>query len=197
MYRVEGVSTKVLEFLKENNDISLKQGEVQIQFIEFSGLIHVMLEVGVLTTHDELRDAIPLVLAWRDRLLKHQGPWMAEGMITTQMFWNSLHERGMSHRKIAEAVNDTVANYLMQHVELNKEYKTNQYLNMAKDILVGLEKDENIQSILDIGLENIRQGKPPFEKDYPVSRDKIIGVLRNWDKSKIKRAIVLKGVEKT
>ena len=43
--------------------------------------------------------------------------------------------------------------------------------------------DNNIKQLLDAGVSNIHAGLLPFEKDYPLSRDKVIRTMR-WSREK-------------
>ncbi len=42
------------------------------------------------------------------------------------------------------------------------------------------DRPKDIEAILQDGLECISEGKPPFEKGYPIDRDRVIATLRSW-----------------
>jgi hypothetical protein len=46
-----------------------------------------------------------------------------------------------------------------------------------------------IDEILKLALEEVANGRNPFQKDYPITRDKVIHALRKWKSSKQFQAI--------
>jgi hypothetical protein len=159
-----------------------------------------MIEVGEDTTHDDLREAIPLALSWRDRLLEWQGPWMKGG---DNPFLEELSLRqadGEKYASLAERINHEVEEllreflqYLDELAEAKANFKTmfdfymwrskaNQFaLEHARDLLRAVRlKDDEIEELLQSGLDNLRAKKPAFEREYPVSRERLIRTLRTW-----------------
>ena len=208
--KVAGSSDKALRFHGANADLFRSNAEesgVLIWAVETHGnWLSVMIEVGENTTSDDLRKAIPWALRLRDRLLEQQGPWQHGGdtpFLEELCYW---HDSGHSYEILAERINETVANYLLEAAKYLQEYEAaqsqfktqldvflwqsklqiNPYsFQLARGLLEAVRlKDDEIDTVLLDALENIRSGRLAFEKGYPVSRDKLRETLRRWRESK-------------
>ncbi|MEX2030708.1 MAG: hypothetical protein WD906_07045 [Anaerolineales bacterium] len=215
--RVEGISEMAMQFQlsQENYEVpfATKSG-VLIRFVEMDRWIRVMIEVGEDTTSQQLREAAPLALEWRQRLLKWQGPWMGGGDNPFLEQLDGRQQNGESYRALSESINHRVATliqefaaYIREYDSVKHEFKTMSdfYLwrpasnpfsfEHARDILRALRlKDKDIEPQLRKALENAKSGLPPFEAQYPVSREKMIATLRRWrqnPKHKIREGIDL------
>jgi hypothetical protein len=103
-----------------------------------------------------------------------------------------LQEHGISYTKLAERFNGMIAKLLekalivRQKNSISTEEMIDQSLDMkyANNLLHAMSM--SIEAIdLDDALEQMAAGKPIFEKGYPVSRFKMIEVLRTWRKNKL------------
>lgn len=187
---------------------------VLMRFIELDRWIRVMIEVSEDTTSQQLREAIPLALEWRQRLLMWQGPWMGGGDNPFLEQLNYRQKNGESYRTLSEGINQRVSTLIQEFVGYSHEYnsvkhefktmsdfyswrpKSNPFsLEHARDMLRALKlKDKDIEPQLRKALENAESGLPLFEVEYPVSREKLIATLRGWRqglKHKIQQGIDL------
>lgn len=193
----------------------ISDSSVFIRLVEIDDWVRVLIEVDEDTTSDDLRKAVPLALLWRDKLLELQGIWMKGGNNPFLEVLSLEQNAGESYTNIANRINKRIESLLIEHenylndLEANKiKFKTmfdlylwkshfNQFsLSHARDLLKALKlKNSEIDEILKFGLENIRMGKPAFEKEYPVSRDKIISTMKTWRKGKKHKIIQEKFIE--
>jgi len=184
---------------------------VLFHVVEGSGKLRLMLEVLEDTTTPQLRDAIPVALEWRDRILSWQGPHTGGGGNQFLMSLDRDHKRGQTYMEIADAINKKVETYLYQHFEFDQEYQTalptfktwgdqGDWLHSkdvperlgrsfalfhARGLLQAIRvKDAEIDGFLKYGLKRISEGESPFEIGYPVSKDKVIATLKSWRGSK-------------
>lgn len=212
--QVKGLSQKANRFKGENSELDIfSQSGVRVYVIEIDDWLHVMMEAGEDTTSRDLHAAIPLVIEWRDRLLRWQGPWMQGSDNPFLEELSRLHEEGISYTKLANRINHRVVESLKELLkyldELNiarPNFKTmldfylwqptaNQFsFHHASDLLkiIGMDTKE-IEELLNLGLENLRSNKPAFESGYPVSRDKLISTLKTWRKGR--KHLILKEKE--
>lgn len=194
---IRGENGGTISFLEQSLDIT-------VRFVETDGLVRVMLEIGDKTTHKDIRDAIPNILKWRDEVQEKQSDKNAYRLLhkiqkpsnkdeLLELF-SQLQEHGVSYTKLAERFNAKVIKLLevilrdrqksgMSTEELIAHLSLYTYLNNLIDAM-------NIRDI-DLGdaIEKMATGKPPFEKGDPISRFKMIEVLRTWRKSKLHIAI--------
>ena len=179
---------------------------VFVRLVEIDGWQRVMLELGEDTSHQALRNAIPLALQWRERLFEAQGPWMDGGdtpFLEQLSRWNAA---GASYGRLAEKINERAAALVREAVEYQAAYEAVQStitsmvdlvawwktarvepfaLDHARDLLRAVKVDEHdIQESLQEGMRRIKDGRPPFAKGAPVDRDKMIAVLRTWRSSR-------------
>jgi hypothetical protein len=174
--------------------------DITIRFVEIDGLVRVMLEIGDKTTHKDIRAAIPLILKWRDQVRDKQAlkvsynlfhniqrPTNKEELLELLSY---LQEHGVSYTKLAERFNAMIIKSLdaIQNIQQKNEITTeelvyeNRYIVYVENLLSALGiKNINLKD----SLEQITAGERPFEKGYPVSRFKIIEVLRTWRKNKL------------
>jgi hypothetical protein len=201
--KVDGLSERAMRFqLSEDNyeiPVASTSG-VLIRLVELDKWIRVMIEVAEDVTSQELRDAIPLALEWRQRLLMWQGPWMGGG---DNPFLEQLDQRqqaGESYRDLSEEINrraaqlvQEFATYINEYNSVRHEFKTmgdfymwqpkaNPFaLEHARGMLRALQlKDKDIEALLRNALKAVGSELPPFEADYPVSREKLIATVRSW-----------------
>lgn len=194
---------------------SYVKSHVLLHTIEIDGWLKVMIEVGEDTRAEQLRKAIPYALELRNKLLEFQGAWSVGG---PNAFFESLcdlKDRGMTYTKIAQKLKSRVEEHLREAVAFDNElrkalpalkthgdyfmwaygedgiYKQHnpESLNHAKAILemIGMN-DKEITEWLEEGIKNIRAGKAPFTQN-PITRTKIIQVLRTWRKGKKHKSI--------
>ncbi len=172
--------------------------DIVVHFVEIDGLVKVMLEIGNKTTHKDFRDAIPNILKWRDEVQEKQFD-----KIAAKLFHNIpkptnpeeflellsyLQEHGISYTKLAERTNELIRNIL---IDISKYHKKGVSTEQLIELTLLTQQLNFILSTLNIkgvdteyALEQITVGKPPFDKGYPVSRYKMIEVLRAWRKNK-------------
>lgn len=187
----------------DNNSFPLTVSDsgVFIRLIEIDNWVRVFIEVDENTTSDDIRTAIPIALLWRDKLLELQGIWAQGGFLEELSF---KHKFGKSYSYLVNQINKHIESLLQEYenylkdFEVNKhkfetmfdfymwQSKFNQFSFMhAKGMLKTLKlKDSEIDELLKIGLENTESGKPAFEKDYPVCREKLISTLKTWRNGK-------------
>jgi hypothetical protein len=171
-----------------------------VRVIELDGWLRVMIEVGEDATFESLRKALPLSLRWRGQLLAYQGPWMRGGDNRLLQRLHEMQQSGESYSELADQVNRKVSELLEEWTRHRAEYKlakqqikdpldwitwhpsTDPFaLERARTFLSALSlKHREIEVQLQAGLERIEGGLAPFEKDYPISREKMISVLRTW-----------------
>ncbi len=199
--KVHDLSQKAGEFHGKYFDIPrASDSGVLIWFVEVDDWLRVMIEIGEDITSDDLRSAIPLALLWRDKLLEWQGPWMRGGDNPFLEELSNRQKSGQSYNELANRINRRVASYLQEFADYLKEFEAakpgfktmldfymwrstnNQFsYEHARGLLEALRlKNNEIEEMLKIGLENVQAGKPAFELGYPVSREKLISTLRNW-----------------
>jgi len=199
--KVQDLSKRAMRFKGGNLDIpDVSDSGVFLQFVEIDNWIRVMIQVDEDTTSDDLRKAIPMALMWRDRLLEWQGPWMDGG---DNPFLEKLSERqksGESYKDLANRINQQATMWVHGHVVYNKELEAVKHsfktmfdfymwksesnpfsLDHARHLLRAVRlKDDEIDELLRTAVDNVQSGKPAFEAEYPVSRDKLISALRLW-----------------
>ena len=171
-----------------------------------------MIEVGENTTAEQLRKAIPYALELRDKLIEFQGAWAIGGPNAFFEHLCYLKDGGMTYAEIAQRLKLQIEKHLREAVAFddelrkvlptlktnwdyfqwstNPEQKYNPHsLDHAKYILqnVGMN-DKDITPWLKEGIENIRAGKEPLTQN-PITRTKIIQVLRTWRKGKKHKSI--------
>ncbi len=172
--------------------------DIVVRFVEIGGLVKVMIEIGNRTTHKDFRDAIPNILKWRDEVQEKQSD-----KIAAKLFHNIpkptnpdeylellsyLQEHGSSYAKLAVRNNELIGGILTGISRYHKKkLSTEQLIELTSltQQLNFLLSTLNIKGVdTEYALEQIEAGKPPFEKGYPVSRYKMIEVLRTWRKGK-------------
>lgn len=199
--KVTGLSTKALQFEGSFGEQSFAtESGVLIRFVEIDDWIHVMIDVGEDTTSNDLKEAIPLAINWRNRLLEWQGPWLRGGRNRYLEILSQRHENGQSYRILAKEINQKIVECLEEfneyvkeleaaHSEFNKisdfylwQPKANQFsLDHARYMLQALRlKEEEIEELLQIGFERIKVGEIAFEEGYPIDGEKLRNTLRSW-----------------
>ena len=200
-------SVKADRFYAVNDDLPrISETGVRISIIEFDKRLCVFLEVGEDTKHNDLRndDTIQLAREWRDRLVEWQGPWQSGGFTHGLEKLCRMQKHGSSYSELAAMINEKVAKSLQEFSEYENEFKlakpeleTIGYLFLrnstiggnyfgfehAQGLLEMIRLDSvEIDEILNLGLENIRDGNKPFRdiKEYPVDRRKLERTLRTW-----------------
>lgn len=200
MYQVSGLSEKAAAFVN-TCALDLLQGGIRIDVLEQDGRLRVVIDVDDDATNDGLRAAIPLALAWRDRLMEWQGPWAGGGkpFAMEQLLWKKQRR---TYAELAGEINAQVAAHLCQHIDdlcaLEAErasiktwgdfdawqLRTGRHWghdDAARYILqlVGL-KEAAIEAAVRSGLERIRNGQEPFEPGEPITPARIEAALKAW-----------------
>lgn len=206
-------------FEGKNDDLPIAMEGVIFRVVKLENRLRIMVEVQENTTHEQLRNAIPLAIEWRNRLLDFQGPSLAgvNGFLEILLL---RHENGKSYSMLAEQVNQKVEELLEEYSKVLSAYELAKYnFRTMGDFFDWQSKLENnpsslshvilllkafkmnqdeIDEILANGLRRIQEGEKPFEKGYPVSRARIIETLRSWKRGKKHQILVeLEGVGKT
>lgn len=195
-----------------NSDIQSRtwflEGETGIYFrlVEINGRVKLVLEIGDNTTNQGIRDIAPLALEYRDLIEDCQLAEIALDLVKRIQHPNSKNEllthlalrqqNGESYAKLAKFINDNFSKclYIFSKYQQTRArtiddlIEENQHRNLFV-LLSGTFYSEDLFTILKEGVENINSGNPPFEEGYPVSREKMIEVLRTWRKSKYYLAI--------
>lgn len=195
------------KFWKKNRDLEeelLKYWHpVGVGLEESGGYFYVVMHLREGVTSEDIRRAIPFALKLHDRLEEWQGKqftYKAKDLL-------SLHDdKGASYGLIAKSLNRFISDLLVESAEwvrqrnsiqdrlmrqrfIQESYDTmGQAYNLdkASDLLRTVRfSDEEIESTIQEGLQNIYAGEPPFADEYPVSRDKVISALKYW-RTKIK-----------
>jgi hypothetical protein len=169
--------------------------------------LSLVLRIDDNTTIQDLRDAAPLVLAMRDRLLEFQGPRDTGGSV---LFFEHLcrdKAEGESWAKLAKRINSKVAellqewaNYLIEYQEVAPRFKkfddfflwkshADRFaLERARDLMQLMKiPDPEIETIINDALEEINRGEPPFVDGYPIDADELRSTLRSWMSGKAHR----------
>jgi hypothetical protein len=184
----------------------LENGEL-IQFIEEDGRINVVIVISENATTKSLQKTIPVAINWKNIMLSEQGYWIKGG---EKGYYESLlrmHEVGISYSKIAKKVNTGLAEDLKTLFEFDKKYrqlspKTIQefldselinelgsYDRFIEDLKMWSYSEREAKKLVDAAFINIKKNFPPFEKDYPVSTNKVRGKLRRWKNKKWKLSL--------
>ena len=213
--KVQGVSEKAELFLIQNYKLPTSSNGVLIHVIEIEGHLRVMIDVSENTTHNDLRDAIPLALEWRNRLLEYQGPWLWSGENSFLEELHTRHRNGQSYAELAERINQKVTDCLQKYYQyvvayykaVQSQFKTLDFpllkltpnafaLDYARMLLQFVSlRDEEISEYLQIALERIAAGEQPSDRDYPVSGEKLRETLRSWRQGKKHQIIQAKQKE--
>jgi hypothetical protein len=168
-----------------------------------------MIELSDSVTSDDLRSAIPLALQWRDWLKAQRGPDWVRVTEALTLLCTENKRNGVSYAQLAARTNDHIAGLLrdwLEYTRLRDEARTIQgatfdevrwlidngqvapergkWCGALSDAHRSLEvfgfTAADIEMQLSAGIERIQQGEPPFERGYPVNRNRVIAVLRTW-----------------
>jgi len=173
-----------------------------------SGYLAIMLKIEETTTVQDLRDAIPLALSLRDRLLEFQGPWINGG--DTRFYEDLLiyKENGESWTTLADSINASVAahlknwdKYLCEYKKAVSTFKTwgdydswnakqegSSDLYHAKDLMRLMKlPDSEIDDLCKQGLDRIAKGEVPFDRGYPIDADELRTTVRSWKSGRYNR----------
>jgi hypothetical protein len=174
--------------------------DITVRFVELDGLVRLMLEIGVGATHKELRKAIPSVLKWRDQLQEKQYDKIADQLLhsmrnpfnkeETLEMYSYFQENGTSYAKLAERINSIAVRYLREILSYRQKRRLSADDVMEEKLLwTHVGKLLDTVGIKDVDLKDalaqLAHGEPPFQKGKPVSRYKMIEVLRYWRKSRL------------
>jgi hypothetical protein len=206
-------------FSGENDDFLLeafKNSQVFLHTIEIDDRLHVMIEVGEDTTTEQLRKVIPDALRLRDKLIEFQGAWRAGGINEFLEHLSYRNQHGDSYARLAENINQRIEGYLRDYIAYRKEVDTvhpefkaehdrdilyhvfwlgmatkPSALSFAMSLLEGLNfNKQDALRIMQNGLRSLSAGESIFLKDYPVTRSKMIQVLRTWRNGKEHKSII-------
>lgn len=196
---------KISKFENDNQDLStISESGVIIYTRELeTGYLRLAIDVDEVVTSEQLRKAIPLALKWRDRLIKAQGYTGLGGDNGILWYIDNDITSGMTYRNVATAINKIIAEWLYEHVDepMPDFIIKSPYSNKLNLHLDGIEtripdpiervrkllktmrlKDQEIKQAIDLGLDDIRLGEFQLQANYPVSRSKLISVLKWWRK---------------
>lgn len=201
--RVQCLSTLAAQFEAANRDLATaSQSGIPIRIIEWDNRLHLLLEIREESTHQDLRDALWLAIAWKERLLAWQGPWMGGGRVA---FMEELHRRHRPPRRsyavVAEEINQMLASSLQAYyrffqafLDARDTFQTmGDYLDWvdrtpgkfglehARDVLEDLGYNSSqIDEVITPALRRIEAGSTPFQPGEPIARDKVRELLRSW-----------------
>ena len=204
---IELFSKKVLRFKGANQDLRITGEGFIIWVVEMDGWLRIMPDIQEDATYENLREAIPLVLQWRDRLMEWQGPWLHGGDNSLLFRLHQRHEHGESYASLAEMINQKSTEYLIEYVQFlrdlnvalpkiktegdlfwfSKDHDFKDYsLFKARNLLIGVRlKEDYVDQVLDDEVNNLIEGNPPsFMKNFPVTGVKIGRILRTWREGK-------------
>lgn len=170
----------------------------------------IVLRVGVFTTADELKKAIPAAIELRSCLLES-----TEGdLLLAPSGWEQVrieimeanlrkHLKGTSYSAIAEKANNVVACDLKKHVAESTTVPDDECipvvkpLDHARHLLLSYGfKSNEVTEIIEQGLSNIKDESAPFEKGYPLSAEQVKYQIQAW-KNNPKRHIYRRQRERT
>lgn len=117
------MTNKAVRFLVANFLLPRATPGVLIDAIEEGGKVSIVLKLTEDTTSKQIKDSIPLVLKWRDRLMEWQGIWLHGGNNLFLIKLDEYHKGGRSYAELAEKINARIAEYLRQHFEFEREYQ--------------------------------------------------------------------------
>jgi hypothetical protein len=210
--RQQGVSGKASEFFNTcvgEIPLTSDSGGSLIEFLDDDGLVMIAISLHEDTTHEQLRDIIPIALAWRDKLTEWQGPWPHFHRTRFLEALHHEHRNDTSYAQLAGRVNYAIAECLRDFLELLIELETNpkqistssflswkrNSIDRAQELLGYLGfKDDEITAILKDGVKRLKKGEEPFEIGYPIDKEKMIRVLRTWREGK-KHQLINKGLD--
>ena len=204
--RFDDFSKRISDFNQSVTDLDqISYSGVVIHVFDNRDYLRLMIEVRDETTHQDLRDAIPLAIKWRDRLIDWQGK--TEDIYKDQVL-SRLHQKnklGQSYKEIADETNQKVFEYLLECKKFSKElkevelpkYKTEMKFQLWKGSLYGYSferawnllevfgfNNEKIVEIINDGFDHINRGKSSFIINYPITKDGMRNTLRNWREKK-------------
>lgn len=186
---------------------------VEIKIIETNGWLDVYIKVDENATHDSIRNAVWRARAWRARLSEFQGTWVNSGINQALVHIIHLRKRRwMTWRKITQRLNDKVLAGIKEGIEDQKkqdiaierlgsraklmdfvEYvnENNQHELMLGDCFsrsrgileIFIKDKEYVNSVISEAIGTLKEGKHPFHKNYPLSRDAVKNRINNFMKS--------------
>jgi len=183
------ITPRIGEFLKLEGDFKeetapnpLEYSPVYVYLHEELDRINIRVEIRDDTNGWDLRDAIPLLIALRDRLIRFQGLWLSGGANNFYELLARLKRRGASWAELADLVNDSVASHLVDWSQSGKSQGAKQNggvssLDQAKYLLRLMKITEpEIDTICAEALDNIARGKKPFygsKTGHPLDKDEV------------------------
>jgi hypothetical protein len=148
------------------------------------GRITMSLHIDNTTTIDQIREAWPLITQWRERLQSYQpnvGEWF-------RRYFNLHKNDGYSYKDLADAINAEIEQYIRDGSEQlkvrNFDHSSPTPIVCAAGLLtlMGIDDDEKRNWIIS-ALENIKERRPLFPPDLPVSANRVRERLRKWPKT--------------
>jgi len=175
------------------------RGRSIIQLIELDNYVQVMIEVGEEETDAGLRRLIPLALQWRDWVVEIQGPWTAGGRGRFLLLLDSEQRAGVSYQQLAERLTRNLGGLLSEFLAWERQSRTrhrggvkrpagaddfwpNPFAKVhAVELLtdLGIAEEDAAQHVKE-GLRRLRDGRKPFVGPGPITRQRVIDVLRAW-----------------
>jgi hypothetical protein len=161
-------------WIRNAADMPIASEGVLVHVVDFAGRLVVMMQVDEDTTSENLRDAIPLALSWRDKLLDYQG-----SKTNPLAEWSSMHERGVTYPELARLINHTIAEDLKEYLE-GVPYRYEDARNLLT--LMGdrrIRKQANAVLRRGLKLIQVQGGQPPFDIS-PITPLMVKNRIRAW-----------------
>lgn len=165
----ERLSKRVLRFMGANHDLE-QCGErgVRMRFCETEGRIEMSIVIMEDTPMKAVRDFLPTVREWRDRLKLYQGLWTKGGEGYLYEMLRFRHQGGWSYRKLAEWINRRIVGFL----EGGDPEK-------AIDLMRAM-RVEAPEKAAQEALDNLAEGRSAFPPESPVDRLMVRYLIREW-----------------
>jgi hypothetical protein len=187
---------------------------ILVHIYEQDGFLHLLLGVNDHTTAEDLREAAPLVVALRDRLLEFQGPETSQGSRTA--LYKDLSELNENNTlpALTKALNELIAEHLghcyqflceLEHAHWNSPEEWLGWLTEkpryvyaltgAEELLrhlniPGIRTDAEIHDFCAAALERIRKGEDAYSAvGEPLEESHLREKLRYHRKSKLGRSL--------
>lgn len=147
----------------------------------------IALRLSPAVTQAQLKASLPSVLAWRDGLNAFQGPWIwgARNQLLEQM--HTEQAEGCSYARWAERLNTDLARNLNAHHQganwpaglyaISPQTGRARAGRLLRDLGFG---DQEAEEVVAGALDRLARGQDAFLEDQPVSRDRVIALLRTW-----------------
>jgi hypothetical protein len=163
--------------------------------IEYGNTFRLAIDISERLNKTITEKAFAVADKWRDELRNYQG-YRIDNARDAFLVDLERRIRRSSYAKVAEEINNYVSNELKDAYYWWNEHQNSRYLsqewtiadinfrgclNKARRILSFLFSAENTDQALQEGLHQLKQGEPPYEKDYPLSTAHLKEtVMKEW-----------------